>query len=154
MWNCKTLKIQRTFQNWCKILELQKSFVTHKWGKMYMFQNSFIWKKNLEKRHTIMFYNNPIGSLYPICTQLLFKNFFWKFRIHWIHFKCFNNNIKNIHCCINILNTFNIDWILKNKASKTKLLFPLLGYVLFMFGPQFDKMLIYFLLILVHLSSF
>jgi len=35
MWNCKTLKIQ-TFQNWFKILKLQKSFTTHKWGKMYM----------------------------------------------------------------------------------------------------------------------
>jgi len=33
MWNCKTLKIQKTFQNWSKILELQKSFATHKWGK-------------------------------------------------------------------------------------------------------------------------
>jgi hypothetical protein len=25
MWNFKTLKIQRTFQNWSKILELQKN---------------------------------------------------------------------------------------------------------------------------------
>jgi len=33
MWNSKTLKIQRTFQNWNKILELQKFFATHKWGK-------------------------------------------------------------------------------------------------------------------------
>jgi hypothetical protein len=32
MWNCKTLKIQRTFQNWSKILEVQKSFNTYKWG--------------------------------------------------------------------------------------------------------------------------
>jgi hypothetical protein len=35
MWNSKTLKIQRTFQNWSKFLEFQKSFA-HKWGKMYM----------------------------------------------------------------------------------------------------------------------
>jgi len=36
MWNPKTLKIQKTFQNWSKILKFQKSFATHKWGKMYM----------------------------------------------------------------------------------------------------------------------
>jgi hypothetical protein len=35
MWNCKTLKIQRTFQNWSRFLELQNSFAIHKWGKMY-----------------------------------------------------------------------------------------------------------------------
>jgi hypothetical protein len=36
-----------------------------------MFQNSFIWKKKIGKKwHTIIFYNNPIGSLYPICTQM------------------------------------------------------------------------------------
>jgi hypothetical protein len=35
MWNCKTLKIQRTFQNWSRILEFQNYFATHKWGKMY-----------------------------------------------------------------------------------------------------------------------
>jgi hypothetical protein len=33
MWNCKTLKIQRTFQNWSKSLKLQKFFATHKWDK-------------------------------------------------------------------------------------------------------------------------
>jgi hypothetical protein len=30
MWNSKTLKIQRTFQNWSRILEFQKSFARHK----------------------------------------------------------------------------------------------------------------------------
>jgi hypothetical protein len=30
MWNFKMLKIQRTFQNWSKILELQNSFTTYK----------------------------------------------------------------------------------------------------------------------------
>jgi len=33
MWNFKTLKFQRTFQNWFRILELQKSFATHKLSK-------------------------------------------------------------------------------------------------------------------------
>jgi hypothetical protein len=36
MWNFKTLKIQRSFQNSAKILELQKSFTTYKWGIMHM----------------------------------------------------------------------------------------------------------------------
>jgi hypothetical protein len=31
MWNSKTLKIQKTFQNWSKLLECQKSFTTYKW---------------------------------------------------------------------------------------------------------------------------
>jgi hypothetical protein len=36
-----------------------------------MFQNSFIWKSFFcQKRHAILFYNNHVGSLYPICTQL------------------------------------------------------------------------------------
>jgi hypothetical protein len=30
MWNYKTLKIQRTFQFWCRILEFQNSFATQK----------------------------------------------------------------------------------------------------------------------------
>jgi predicted component of viral defense system (DUF524 family) len=34
MSNYKTLKIQKTFQNWSKILELQKPFATHKLGKI------------------------------------------------------------------------------------------------------------------------
>jgi hypothetical protein len=36
MWNFKTLKIQRTFQNWSKVLELWKSFTTYKWNIIYM----------------------------------------------------------------------------------------------------------------------
>jgi hypothetical protein len=32
MQNYKTLKIQRTFQNWSKMLRLQKSFTTYKYG--------------------------------------------------------------------------------------------------------------------------
>jgi hypothetical protein len=36
MWDCENSKNKRDFQNWCKILELKKSFATHKWGKMYM----------------------------------------------------------------------------------------------------------------------
>jgi hypothetical protein len=36
MWNSKTLKIQKAFQNWTIISKLQKSFATHKWDKMYM----------------------------------------------------------------------------------------------------------------------
>ncbi len=35
MWNCRTLKIQRTFQNWSRFLELQNFFAIRKWGKMY-----------------------------------------------------------------------------------------------------------------------
>jgi hypothetical protein len=30
MWNSKTLKIQKTFQNWSRILNFQKSFITYK----------------------------------------------------------------------------------------------------------------------------
>jgi hypothetical protein len=34
MWNFKTLKSQKKFQNWSRILEFQfKSFATHKWVK-------------------------------------------------------------------------------------------------------------------------
>jgi len=36
MWIFKTLKIQRSFQDCSIILKLQKSFATHRWGKMYM----------------------------------------------------------------------------------------------------------------------
>jgi hypothetical protein len=36
MWNSKTLKIQRTFQNYFRISELQESFTTYKWVIMYM----------------------------------------------------------------------------------------------------------------------
>jgi hypothetical protein len=62
MWNYKTLKIQKTFQNVCKILKLQKSFATHKWGKMYM----MCWKKmefikqehkNVETKKMVMIWN-------------------------------------------------------------------------------------------------
>jgi len=34
--NYKTLKIQKKFQNRFRILEFQKFFLTHEWGKMYM----------------------------------------------------------------------------------------------------------------------
>ncbi len=36
MWNSKILKIQRMFQNYFKILEIQKFFTTCKWVIMYM----------------------------------------------------------------------------------------------------------------------
>ncbi len=36
MWNFKTLKIQRMFQNCFKILKFQKSFTMYKWVIMYM----------------------------------------------------------------------------------------------------------------------
>jgi hypothetical protein len=36
MLKSKTIKTQRTFQNWSKILKLQKSFTTYKWGIMYV----------------------------------------------------------------------------------------------------------------------
>jgi hypothetical protein len=36
MWNFKTLKIQRMFQNCLEFLELQESFTTSKWVIMYM----------------------------------------------------------------------------------------------------------------------
>jgi hypothetical protein len=35
MWNSKTLKIQRMFQNCFRILELQKFFIAYKWVIMY-----------------------------------------------------------------------------------------------------------------------
>jgi hypothetical protein len=41
MWNSKTLKIQRMFQNCFKISEFQESFTTYKWVIMYM-----MYKKN------------------------------------------------------------------------------------------------------------
>jgi hypothetical protein len=36
MWNFKTLKIQKMFQNYFRILEFQASFTTYKWVIMYM----------------------------------------------------------------------------------------------------------------------
>jgi hypothetical protein len=36
MRNSKTLKIQKIFQNYFRILEFQKSFTTYKWVIMYM----------------------------------------------------------------------------------------------------------------------
>jgi hypothetical protein len=42
MWKFKTLKNQRTFQTWSKILKFQNSFTTYKCGIMYM-----ICKENL-----------------------------------------------------------------------------------------------------------
>ncbi len=36
MWNSKTLKIQRMFQNCFKISELQRSFTKYKWVILYM----------------------------------------------------------------------------------------------------------------------
>jgi hypothetical protein len=35
-WNSKTFKIQRMFQNYLKISELQESFTTYKWVILYM----------------------------------------------------------------------------------------------------------------------
>ncbi len=41
------------------------------------FKNSFIWeKKSWQKGHVVFFSNNPIGSLYPICTQKHNENVF------------------------------------------------------------------------------
>jgi hypothetical protein len=51
MWNFKILKIQKTFQNWSKILELQNYFTTYKWGIMYMIFKEelyFITQKNIK----------------------------------------------------------------------------------------------------------
>jgi len=48
----KLNKFKRTFQNWSKILKLQKSFTTYKWGIMYMifFKNyNLLYKKTLKK---------------------------------------------------------------------------------------------------------
>jgi hypothetical protein len=36
MWNSKTLKIQRMFQNCFRISKLQESFTTYKWVIMYI----------------------------------------------------------------------------------------------------------------------
>jgi hypothetical protein len=36
MWNSKTLKIQRMFQNCFRISKIQKSFATYKWVIIYM----------------------------------------------------------------------------------------------------------------------
>jgi hypothetical protein len=40
-----------------------------------LFQNSFIWKKkkNWQKEHAILFFSNPMGSLYHVCTQCSVK---------------------------------------------------------------------------------
>ncbi len=39
MWNSKTLKIQRMFQNCFRISNFQESFTTYKWVIMYMMYN-------------------------------------------------------------------------------------------------------------------
>jgi hypothetical protein len=47
----KLLKLKEIFQNWSKILKFQKSFATHKWGKMYImcyFFCNFLYKKKLK----------------------------------------------------------------------------------------------------------
>jgi hypothetical protein len=45
-----------------------------------MFQNSFIWKNIFwQKGHGVLFYNNLVGSLYPICTLQWHCN-----NLHWI----------------------------------------------------------------------
>jgi len=52
MWSFKTLKIQRIFQNWFKILKLQKKITTHKWGIMYTYdvlKKILLYKKTLKK---------------------------------------------------------------------------------------------------------
>ncbi len=36
MWNFKTLKIQKMFQNCFKLLKIQNVFTTYKWVIMYM----------------------------------------------------------------------------------------------------------------------
>jgi hypothetical protein len=51
----------------------------------------------LGKKTYNLFYSNLVGSLYPVCTQLISLKCFWTLCINWIHSKCFNNNIKNIH---------------------------------------------------------
>jgi hypothetical protein len=105
----------KTFQNWSKMLRLQKSFTTYKWGininnefimnqhtfknsylfqndfkkntscigttisihyeklQKQLFQNSFVWKKYFYTKGHVLFYINPIGSLYLVCTL---NNFF------------------------------------------------------------------------------
>jgi hypothetical protein len=53
MWNSTTLKIQRTFQIWSKILELQKSFTTYKLSIIYIMcyeKIQFILQENIEIR--------------------------------------------------------------------------------------------------------
>jgi hypothetical protein len=65
MWNFKTLKIQRTFQNWSKFLELQKSFITYKWGIMYMmcWENfNLLYKKTSNLRKSIFGYDMKLLS--------------------------------------------------------------------------------------------
>ncbi len=48
MWNSKTLKIQRIFQNCFRISELQKSFTTQKWVIIYMIYEK-IYRLNYNK---------------------------------------------------------------------------------------------------------
>jgi hypothetical protein len=45
MWNLKTLKIQKMFQNCFKFSELQKSFTTYKWVIMYMMYEGKLYLK-------------------------------------------------------------------------------------------------------------
>ncbi len=92
MSNSKTLKIQRTFQNWSKILEFQKNSTTYKWGIMYnvlrkivvcytrrhkKFQNHFlvmIWNCYHFKKWNIEFTRN----CHIFKKSYLFKNINWK----------------------------------------------------------------------------
>jgi hypothetical protein len=60
MWNCKTSKIQRTFQNWSRISKFQNSFATHKWGKMYNALRNVVFyhtKKKLMLKKMVMIWN-------------------------------------------------------------------------------------------------
>jgi hypothetical protein len=50
MWNFKTLKIQKMFQNCLTILKLQESFTTYKWVIMYMmYEKSYSLEYNKAK---------------------------------------------------------------------------------------------------------
>jgi hypothetical protein len=60
MWNFTTLKIQRMFQNYVRILELQESFTTYKWVAMYMMYEIYILKYNKTKECEILSFGDDL----------------------------------------------------------------------------------------------
>jgi len=61
MWNFKTLKIQKMFQNCLTILKLQESFTTYKWVIMYMmYEKSYSLEYNKAKEREILSFGDDL----------------------------------------------------------------------------------------------
>jgi hypothetical protein len=61
MWNSKTLKIQKLFQNCFKILKFQESFTIYTWVIMYMmFEKNYSLEYNKTKDCEILIFDDDL----------------------------------------------------------------------------------------------